>query len=825
MSFQTGTTTMITRHTVSGVATQNGAQSRHMAPLIRAPVTRSIPMASGFKGSRILESSLKSQSKLDFTSTSNEARRREKLRAVLAMMGSNKGVRNRRSRLKQDSSASQGEADDTLSELKQHEPKSTSMLTISNLNPNKSKRSNKASITREMSVVSDSTQSSDRGRRGAILTGHLPVRSFPEVAAEEEAKKIIENSNKRKPKVKIRGGKFRVVAKLIVLLIRFGRTYILTENDAKMIRLFSAIDAAQAGDQYKIKSDLIFDVTQFKANKQYRISNDTKRILGKPPEKKTEKEITHVQVELQPLKFVKRYPVAMQRSMIQAGWYEEYTPGRVITRYGKTPAAFYLILGGSALVLEGDPNNSGREATPADRGDVFGNDAIASRTTHKLSVISKEHIHLLCLSVEDYSRIFLAGGLQNFSDVDDGSFIRSLFIFDDWPIHLLKDNPKMVKFNYYPQGTVIVEDSDRSEWIYIVKSGSCSVMKRFHQEKDKHTVPTPAKRRKKIADAQKYSKVVSHEQKLSFKLQELQRKRAKKMKGSWRQDVWGPNLLRIPLVKDPLADSKGNHDIPAETKQINIVSCSSIYDVDKQDMSPRKSEKKVDVEEVVSPAETSGEHQVVNSNEQNGKLLPYQRIKLAKGPYLTHVKASAQNEEGNPPMKQEKQTHSNEATITADKDYVARDGVTKGASGETEEHRSDEYDDYEEKQLTKPRKNKKQPAYVQIDTLEKGDIFGILDIAFGKQLSSMSLISNGVECIEISKRFYMKHAHESIAQKITDKMRPYATEDTLTKDLQEKLTWSDHRESTMKNTARQFKRYKKMLADPRLPRLGLLPDI
>ena len=35
-----------------------------------------------------------------------------------------------------------------------------------------------------------------------------------------------------------------------------------------MIRLFSAIDAAQAGDRYKIKSDLIFDITQYKADKQ-----------------------------------------------------------------------------------------------------------------------------------------------------------------------------------------------------------------------------------------------------------------------------------------------------------------------------------------------------------------------------------------------------------------------------------------------------------------------------------------------------------------------------------------------------------------------------
>ena len=35
-----------------------------------------------------------------------------------------------------------------------------------------------------------------------------------------------------------------------------------------MVKLFSAIDAAQAGDKYKIRGDLLFDATQFRAKKQ-----------------------------------------------------------------------------------------------------------------------------------------------------------------------------------------------------------------------------------------------------------------------------------------------------------------------------------------------------------------------------------------------------------------------------------------------------------------------------------------------------------------------------------------------------------------------------
>ena len=39
-----------------------------------------------------------------------------------------------------------------------------------------------------------------------------------------------------------------------------------------MVKLFSAIDAAQAGDKYKIKGDLLFDVTMYRAKKQVHLS-------------------------------------------------------------------------------------------------------------------------------------------------------------------------------------------------------------------------------------------------------------------------------------------------------------------------------------------------------------------------------------------------------------------------------------------------------------------------------------------------------------------------------------------------------------------------
>ena len=40
-----------------------------------------------------------------------------------------------------------------------------------------------------------------------------------------------------------------------------------------MVKLFSAIDAAQAGDKYKIRGDLLFDATMYTAKKQVVLSS------------------------------------------------------------------------------------------------------------------------------------------------------------------------------------------------------------------------------------------------------------------------------------------------------------------------------------------------------------------------------------------------------------------------------------------------------------------------------------------------------------------------------------------------------------------------
>ena len=49
--------------------------------------------------------------------------------------------------------------------------------------------------------------------------------------------------------------------------------------------------------------------------------------------------------------FITKYPVHMQRGLIQTGSFESYETGRVIIRHGRRPYAFYLVLGGSGMFM------------------------------------------------------------------------------------------------------------------------------------------------------------------------------------------------------------------------------------------------------------------------------------------------------------------------------------------------------------------------------------------------------------------------------------------------------------------------------------------
>ncbi|XP_069142333.1 uncharacterized protein [Argopecten irradians] len=148
------------------------------------------------------------------------------------------------------------------------------------------------------------------------------------------------------------------------------------------------------------------------------------------------------------------------------------------------------------------------------RGDSFGEQAIMTQSLRQTTVISREKIELLVMGDTDFVDIFMSGGLRDPND----PFLRSIPFLEDWPIEKLAEHPKKAILSYFKRGTVLVPDSKNSEWLFVVKSGSCSIFKKLeHVDSKKFRKPTRSlDYREKLVEAAKNDTVISHEDQITL---------------------------------------------------------------------------------------------------------------------------------------------------------------------------------------------------------------------------------------------------------------------------------------------------------------------
>ncbi|XP_039403307.1 cyclic nucleotide-binding domain-containing protein 2-like isoform X4 [Mauremys reevesii] len=282
--------------------------------------------------------------------------------------------------------------------------------------------------------------------------------------------------------------RFQKAAKSIVMLCLLYREHHLLANLNYGIERVKRWKS-QLNHMEQSKEEILFDVTLFRAKKQSRISERAIHILRQCPQERSEKDISYILITLQPVKAFGNYSTMIQKKVAKAGWYSResvlsrYESCQVMIQQGYTPHSFYICLSGSATVIK--RNNDSGQVKPAwffSRGDAFGDREIINGDYWQTTVIIQEPAEFLCIDREDFIKIFLSGGKKVFGDPEQMRFLRSLHYFKGWPINLLEDNPGKCIICHYRRGTVILRNSSVTEWIYIVKEGSCSVLKIFKDD-------------------------------------------------------------------------------------------------------------------------------------------------------------------------------------------------------------------------------------------------------------------------------------------------------------------------------------------------------
>uniref|UniRef100_A0A1I8GUH4 Cyclic nucleotide-binding domain-containing protein n=1 Tax=Macrostomum lignano TaxID=282301 RepID=A0A1I8GUH4_9PLAT len=100
---------------------------------------------------------------------------------------------------------------------------------------------------------------------------------------------------------------------------------------------------------------------------------------------------------------------------------------------------------------------------------------------------------------------------------------------------------------------------------------------------------------------------------------------------------------------------------------------------------------------------------------------------------------------------------------------------------------------------------------VQVSTLKPGDVFGLSDVIFKGESNpeieasaSVALVSNGAECVLLSKAFFVQHATEQVRRDVRELARPYPEEAVFEDNYRCQVAWDKYRRRLFRDTLRRI---------------------
>nr|KAG5711384.1 hypothetical protein BaRGS_006081 [Batillaria attramentaria] len=487
---------------------------------------------------------------------------------------------------------------------------------------------------------------------------------------------------------------------------------------------------------------MFFDPSHFKANRQMRMSQEAKRILTKPPEERTAEEIHFAMIGLRGLPIIAEYPVRMQRNLAQYGRFECFDAKRVIVKQGRRPEGFYFVLYGSVIVaVKDDITGFAKIVCDINRGESFGELAIMNKGTRNSSVLTKTYTELLSISDTAYEKIFMTGENRSLNDPDQYDFLSSMPFMRGWPVKKLFENPdpKNVTFGYFPRKSVLVKDSNFSDWLILVKSGSATVLKKLVR-----TNPTVSKRTGQYTDTSTTTGF------FTFLSSDTDYNR-------WLNNR---NITLPPPLTISDSDSDQSDDEEEEEEAVNVEEVEEGREegvpeggTGMEDCSVRNKEDDEDADMETDWPSTMHRARPLTSvggTEQQ----TVKGIRKTRSAFRSGAKASV--------------SFARKASI------LRRPKIQFGP--DTNSELTDEVKFAATKRTF-------------LDDLDAGfRARGLAPLVFPDQ-PSLCLISNGAECLMIKKKFYLDNCPQGLAQRLKVEVSPYPSEKKLQQDLVNRINW------------------------------------
>lgn len=97
------------------------------------------------------------------------------------------------------------------------------------------------------------------------------------------------------------------------------------------------------------------------------------------------------------------------------------------------------------------------------------------------------------------------------------------------------------------------------------------------------------------------------------------------------------------------------------------------------------------------------------------------------------------------------------------------------------------------------------PVFIKIRTLDSGQMFGLAHVLYGaEEQPDLSLVSNGAECLLVSKRFFIHSASDFCLGQLRRSVTPYPSELIMQRRLQQQQEWERSRRRVLRETLDQI---------------------
>ncbi|XP_059178005.1 uncharacterized protein LOC131957296 [Physella acuta] len=237
------------------------------------------------------------------------------------------------------------------------------------------------------------------------------------------------------------------------------------------------------------KMPLMKGKKMFDAESKYKISNEihvpmeVKLSLTTPWFQRSEYEIDKIVKCFQALKPFVEYPVNYQYYIGRVAWLMELPNFKVVIRQGQKAQSFYFVISGKLKVLSLKGNadclhfGEFKEIMMYKAQDCFGEECISQPYSYRTySIITDEPCILLSVNIHEVYQMEM-NIKHNEEAPEHIRFLSTLPFLDNFPKpKLIEEADENVMLFYFRANTVITEDVEDSEFVYVVSWGSADVL-------------------------------------------------------------------------------------------------------------------------------------------------------------------------------------------------------------------------------------------------------------------------------------------------------------------------------------------------------------